>query len=204
MSASSTRIERNPKTSVSGSRIAAMIGGRIALSAAITAATRSAAQNPLTCAPGTIHAATSSPSAEISHVRTMCTGLKRRRSSRQVGLRRGLDGGLVGHRCAPAGRLMPTACSRRGASHVNPTAVHPGERSRIAPIGCAGARARMECDARCPVGRSSCKERPKTEEAPEIVVAGYPFLDVVWTIVLVVALSCSSGWWSPSSATCSS
>ena len=84
MSASSTRIERNPKTSVSGSRIAAMIGGRIALSAAITAATRSAAQNPLTCAPGTIHAAMSSPSAEISHVRTMCTGLKRRRSSRQV------------------------------------------------------------------------------------------------------------------------
>jgi hypothetical protein len=42
-------------------------------------------------------------------------------------------------------------------------------------------------DARCPVGRSSCREGPKTEEAPEIVVAGYPFLDIVWTTVLVVA-----------------
>ena len=42
-------------------------------------------------------------------------------------------------------------------------------------------------NARCAVRRSSRREGPKTEEAPEIVVAGYPFLDVVWTTVLVVA-----------------
>ena len=33
----------------------------------------------------------------------------------------------------------------------------------------------------------AAEHRRKTEEAPEIVVAGYPFLDVVWTTVLVVA-----------------
>src|SRR6187551_818314 len=80
--ASSTRIARKPKTSVSGSLIAAMTGERIALSAAITAATRSAAQKPLMWAPGTIQAAIKSPIAEMSHVRTMCSGRNRRRSSR--------------------------------------------------------------------------------------------------------------------------
>src|SRR6476619_4125686 len=127
--ASTTRIARKPKTSVSGSRIAAMIGGRIALSAAITAATRSAAKKPLMWAPGTIHAATSNPIAEKNHVRTMWSGLNRRRSSRHAvsdagptegsavaGGTSSVGGTLIEWRLCAPGRLGVGAATRGGGS----------------------------------------------------------------------------------------
>src|SRR6185436_8170236 len=129
--ASTTRIARKPKTSVSGSRIAAMIGGRTALSAAITAATRSAATKPLMWAPGTIQAATSSPIAEKNQVRTMCSGLNRRRSSRHavsdagpaersavVGGTSSVGGTLIEWRLCAPGRLGVRAATRGGGSRV--------------------------------------------------------------------------------------
>ena len=54
-------------TSISGSRSAAISGGRIALRTAITAAATNAPQKLWTAAPGTIHAATSSATVASTH-----------------------------------------------------------------------------------------------------------------------------------------
>jgi len=81
---------------------------------------------------------------------------------------------------------MPTACSRRARrtsirwpfTRVNDAASHPSD---------APARV-LEWSVTPLPGRAIILQgTQKTEEAPEIVVAGYPFLDVVWTTVLVVA-----------------
>jgi hypothetical protein len=57
----------SPSTSVNGSRIAAMTGGRIALSTAITAAARNAPPKSLMWTPGTTHAANMSAAADRIH-----------------------------------------------------------------------------------------------------------------------------------------
>ena len=57
----------------------------IAFSAAITAAAASAPRKPLTAAPGTIHAATSSAAAEMIHATMRCSGLSFGRLGRQLG-----------------------------------------------------------------------------------------------------------------------
>src|SRR4029078_12880538 len=111
--------------------IAASVAGVIPLRPATTAATRSAATKPLMWAPGTIQAATSSPIAEKNHVRTMWSGLNRRRSSRHavsdagpaersavVGGTSSVGGTLIEWRLCAPGRLGVRAATRGGGSRV--------------------------------------------------------------------------------------
>src|SRR5262245_38481007 len=85
ISASTTSITRKPSAATNGKRMAATSGGRIAFSAAITTATTSAEPKSLMCAPGTIHAAPSSASADSNHATSRWNARRRGRTTCQAG-----------------------------------------------------------------------------------------------------------------------
>ncbi len=77
------RTRRNPRTSVSGNRIAASTGGMTAFSAATTAATTSAPQKVPMSTPGSAHEATIKATPVANHDTSSGNNLMRARSGCQ-------------------------------------------------------------------------------------------------------------------------